>query len=211
MFKIPIHLPKSALVRLPTRATETGGLPPNRLHSSKQETWLVMFSDAQLQTFLTGPPIETFASLTFQDADQILPYTTLEFQIGHTAAPGADTPWQCGLFTTTGQTAVQAGAQLAAQINLYASTMGAQYPDMRSLHAMAGVVATVPTLIIQMPWGMRGGANYTYAGPGGYGALSRGPDGVDNPLFLALWDKKRAIFPVRYPYRDDYYGDVPIG
>lgn len=203
--KIPGHYSRNVIRRFPKQAIRV-----DQIHSCQQEISVVGFTAAELAAFQTGPPLEDYASVTVDDVNQILPYTTLEFTVDLDAPFQADTEYSCNLFVTTGQTAAQASAQLATQINAYAATWGAVYPDMVSLRSTY-VATPTPHFMIYMPFGMLGPASFVYNLPGGIGAAAGGYPGVDNPLIFGILGKRRHVFGVRYPYRDDYYGDVAIG
>jgi hypothetical protein len=206
MFKVPGHFPRKAIRRLRGRGPRVSAF-----QSVQSEISLLGFTATELQTFLTGPPIEAFASIIFDDIDQILPFTTLEIRIGMTVAPGVDDAFTCNTFVTAGQTAAQAVAQVCTQINAYARVFGLQYPDMASLHAMRDPSSVQPAFLFQMPWGMLGATTFLWDGPNS-GEGANGNPGVDNPLIFGLIAKRRHVFIVRNPYRDDYYGgDLPIG
>lgn len=206
MYKIPVAVPQSALVRFQARA-----LRPGPLQSVKQQISLVSFTDAELQTFEAGPPSADYASLLVADHNQILPYTTLEFQISHNAPVNAPTPYLCPMFTSTGMTAAQVRDWIVLQINDYARVQGQSFPDMRSLHALADPASVIPAILIEMPWGMLDYADTTWDGPGGGEAVVDSLPGVDVPLFPALWGPgQRGIFGIASAYRADYYGDVPV-
>jgi len=205
MFKVPQHFPQSAIRRLPQQAAIV-----NTLHSCHQEIVVPGFTTAELASFKTGPPAADYASLLVRDHNQILPYTTLEFLIDVDSRYGADTPYACNLWTDTGNTAAQATAQMVAQINVYARVFGVQFPDMANMRARAISGDPDNSFIIYMPWGMLGEADFDWDGPNPEGVLP-GNFGVDNPLIFGIIGPRRHVFGVRYPYRDDYYGDVEIG
>jgi hypothetical protein len=207
MFKVPIHFPRSALRRFPMQSPNV-----NAYHSCQAEIKMVQFSDWDLWTYCGGAGT-SHAMLCVFDYFQILPYTTLEFDIYPFLNPPVvpDTPYLCNLRSPALSATAEAFRDaMIAQVNAYAARFGNIFPDMASLKAIPWLQPN-PTLPWQglkflMPWGMLGSmaGNFIWNGPVEH--VSSGLLGVDNPLIYGIRGKSRHIFGARYPYRDDYYG-----
>jgi hypothetical protein len=210
MYRAPMTLPPRLVRRIPKQLPK-----PDPIHSSQAEIyWTAVSSDAQIAAWLTGPPSHPCGSLTVDDTHQILPYTTLEFTFKSGGTPfAADTPYQCNLFSSTGQSNAQVRDRFVTQINAYAATWGRLFPDMRSLRAIPTdpVMPGEKSLRIFLPWGMLGAASFTLDGPLSTSVIVGANIGIDNPLFYSILGKRRHVFGIRNPYRPDYYGDQPIG
>jgi hypothetical protein len=200
MLPIRSHFPRQAIHRIPHQGSH---VPP--LMSCQGELFLRAPTYSALSTFLSSPG--NVCQLIITDTHQILPYTTLTFQINLDSPSTTDTPYIGYLYLTpTENTTGAAAIFLAQQINDYANEFRLKHPDMASLHARAFDVAT----IIYLPWGMTGTPLATYTGPGGVESLFIGVPGVDHPLIYGLIAKRRHVFRVRFPFQDDYYGRAPL-
>jgi hypothetical protein len=206
MFKTPSHYPEKALRRLPRQA-----LRVRWPYSCQQEIVFITPSNAQIATWMTGPPTHPNLSILVQDMSRILPFTTLDFTVtANSVGPNTPEAFECACGVDTGDTNLQVRDKLIAQINEYAFTFGQRFPELRSLKAVIGPTAhpSEYSLIIQMPFGMLGAAAVTYTGPISGDATAR-YSGVDNPLAYGLIGKRRHVFGVRDVNRHAYYGPVP--
>jgi hypothetical protein len=195
VFRVPVNYPRSAIRRI---RSQTDPVP--RLKSCQQETYLRTSNYADIGTYLATPGASVDLILT--DVDQILPYSTLTFNVDQDSAGGVDTAYEAYLFLLAADTTRPlAAVRLAGQINAWVGIFGAQYPDLSSLRA----VAQGDNVIIYMPWGMLGLASGTYTGPEGVDGFTAGNPGVDNPLAYGILGKRRHIFLCVYPFRGDYY------
>jgi hypothetical protein len=206
MFKTPSHYPEKALKRLPRQAARVAWP-----YSCQQDIVVITPSNAQISTWMTGPPTHPYLSILVQDHNRILPFTTLEFTVtANSVGPNTPEAFECACGVDTGDSNLQVRDKLITQINEYAVTFGQRFPEMRSLSAVIGPTLhpSEYSLIIRMPWGMLGGASLTYTGPISGSALPGFP-GVDNPLAYGLIGKRRHVFGVRDVNRHAYYGPVP--
>lgn len=70
------------------------------------------------------------------------------------------------------------------------------------------VKTSTDDLRLLLPFGMIGQANII----GEEGSFfTVGAAGVDRPLVFGQIGKRKHVFLVRYPFRDDYYGTLPVG
>src|SRR5512136_2100867 len=211
VFKIPVHLPRQAIKRLPRPAPLNWNptiLPSGFPYSTQQEIEWLIPSNAALSTWMAGPPSHPYQFLRVQDHQQVLPYTTLTFTlIADDVGPSPNTAFECNMGLDTGMTGQQARDSVVAQINDYARTFGQLYPNLRSLHAVP-VLTQPQALIIRMPWGMTGFGVFTEASPVGTAPSNR-TAGVDNPLAFGILGRRRHIFGARNALFGPYYGPVP--
>jgi hypothetical protein len=202
MHTIPGTFPRGAITRIRSQTAS-----PSVLQSCQQEITVRCVDYTTLGTYLATPGHVWV--WTVGDHNQILPYTSLGFRVALDAKTQPDAPWADELFLTAADTtAALAAARLASQINTFAATMGAIYPDVRSLRAASNDA----DLTIYMPWGMLGVADlFDVNGPLGEEGAAVGNPGVDNPLVFGIIGPRRHVFRVNFPFRSDYYGEIPIG
>jgi len=201
MLPVPGSFPRAAIFRLGVQSAF-----PSQLQSVQQGiAWLVK-NYADTATYLGTPANEYF--VTALDFHQVLPYTSLRFQIDIDAPTTTDEPWLANLWVeNTDTTPALAAIRLAGQINDFARVQGASFPDMRSLRA----VAVTNAVYIYLPWGMIGSNGIgTQDGPDGAEAAALLFGGVDNPLVAGIIGPKRHIFRVNFPFSDPYYGAPPV-
>ena len=196
MLPINTHYPRRAIFRIRSQTLQCP-----RLKSCQQETYLRASNYADVGTFLLTPG--AVVHLVLDDTDQILPYTTIEFDIKQDV-PVPSAPFVFGLFLLAiDNTRAKAALTLASQINILAGFFGKQFRDMSSMRA----VAQGDNVIIYMPWGVLGPASGFYTGPEGVDGFTSANPGVDNPLIYGILGKRRHISLARFPFRDDYYGE----
>src|SRR5512136_246509 len=210
VFKIPVHLPRQAIKRLPRPAPLNWNptiLPSGFPYSTQQEIEWLIPSNAALSTWMAGPPSHPYQFLRVQDHQQVLPYTTLTFTlIADDVGPSPNTAFECNMGLDTGMTATQARDSVILQIRAWVAQFGAFDTNLRSLDAVPGATGNV--LILRMPFGMTGAASITHAEPLGNDPSPR-IAGSDNPLAFGILGKRRHIFGVRNALNGPYYGDVP--
>jgi hypothetical protein len=206
-FKVPnVRFPQHAIRRLPRQASAV-----HYPYSCQQEIVVTCPSNAQLSTWLDGPPSHSRLTILLQDFDRVLPFTTLTFtSVADDEGPAPHTGFECNMTTETGAGSQDVRDYWIEQINDYATQMATRYPNMRSLKAL-----TVSTLIpgfyrmrILMPFGMIGAAGPIYSGPVS-GEARAEFSGVDNPTVYGILGKRRHVFGVKNPLLGPYYGPVP--
>lgn len=206
MFKVPIHFPFRALRRIPHQAPNV-----SPLQSCQAEILIHISSGAAILAWGIAQT-EDFMRVTVTDVDQILPYTTLDLQIWTTSMAGGDAPSDWNIPVVVGDTATAdaVAVAVAAAINSWVQIMMA-FPDVASMRASPILTASGgPSVMWYLPWGMLENPSVSAAGPlGDEGTTTDGNIGVDNPFMIGIIQKRRHLMLARYPYRDDYYGDIP--
>lgn len=213
--RVPVNLPLRSLRRLPSQpganalADANNFVTPGFPHSTQQDISITHCpSNAGLSAWMAGPPSHPYWYITVQDTHRVLPYTTLKFTvIADDVGPSPSTPYQCNMGLETGMTSGEARDSLVQQINAFAQQFGRADPNLASLHAVP--MASEPdAMVIRLPWGMTGFANFTEQSPLAVVPSTR-TAGVDRPLSYGILGKRRHIFQVRNGIFGPYYGPVP--
>lgn len=201
MLPVPGSFPRAAIFRLGVQTDH-----PSQLQSVQQGIAWTVSNYADTATYLGTPANEYF--VTALDFHQVLPYTSIRFQVDIDAPTTTDEPWLANLWLeNTDTTPALAAIRLAGQINDFARVTSAVYPDMRSLNARA----VGGDVNIYLPWGMIGNSGLgAQDGPNGAESALILFAGVDNPLVAGIIGPKRHVFRVNFPFSDPYYGEPPI-
>lgn len=195
MFKLPVRLPLAAIRRL---RSQTEHVSP--MQSCQQEILVTGFTDATLQAWMTAHPLAPYYSLLVSDADNILPYTQLEFRFASTTAAGVDDAGLCNVVTTAGQTAAQVSDTSQDQINAWARNFGRTFRNLRSLRS-GPVPGNGNEFVIYMSFGMLGAADIANTGITSAARFS----GVDNPLWFTIHGMRRDVHVLRNANSTYYY------
>jgi hypothetical protein len=215
MFKLPVHFPPKAIRRIRHQAPRV-----SQLQSCQAELNLKVTSGATLLAWQgVGGITNPYAWATIHDINQILPWTTLEIEIWCASTTGGspESQWNIPVEVPDASTTMQVANAVVLAVDtwvLHMTHLIPVLPDVASLRAVATptVDPDVANVRLYMPWGMLGNPFVSSDGPNiGQPMCPPGNEGVDNPLVFGLIAKRRHVFGVRYPYRDDYYGDVQIG
>lgn len=196
---VPGHYPRNAIRRLVRQSA-----PSRTLYTRQQAVTIQVLNYANLAGYLATPG--NLAYGTIQDANQILPYTTFRINLDIDAPTAPQTPYEMSLYlTNTATTQALACAQYIAQFNAIMAVWKNQFKDLRSMKL---VKTSTDDLRLLLPFGMIGQANII----GEEGSFfTVGAAGVDRPLVFGQIGKRKHVFLVRYPFRDDYYGTLPVG
>lgn len=204
MVPIRVPVPRKALVRIQSQSPAVSDL-----QSCQQEIFMVIQNFATLDAYLATPGNECYIQL--DATDYILPYTSVEIQIGVTPVdPSTWTPWSVGVYLTPADTTpALAIASICTQLRAYVNQMvRLGFPAFDSFKF--GIRGTTELKIL-MPWGILGAGGFNTDGPDGVEGAVAGLPGIDHPLWFGIIGPRRHCFRVLPTYPGPYYGSIPIG